>query len=174
MPKLIRSNEQKAFVDVRLLFVERCEALKAFCVQSNVYFLGDTAKEIRKRLDDHLREAEYDASLTLLAAVEAALRLDFDYRQRRRLKDPRSKEVRRIAKLSRGHFNFRISLVDLVSLLAIGDSVPNRIRNSLKICFKYRHWLAHGRYWRLNLGRQKPTFTEIYQLAQTIENVLLR
>jgi hypothetical protein len=130
-----------------------------------VYFLGYTAKEVQKRLDDHLREAKYDASLTLLAAIEAALWLDFDYGRTRKLKDSKSKKIRE------SQLDHRSPIEDIIKLL-LGGSVPKHIITALKICFNYRHWLAHGRYWRLNLGKEKPTFEEIFILAQTIEKAL--
>ena len=177
MAKLKRSNEHKAFSDVKLLFAERCEALKGFCVQNHPCFLGDTAKDVEKRLNDHLQEAEYDASLTLLAAIEAAFRLDYDYRQTKRLKDPRSKEIRRISQLhktERSHFRHDIAINKLFEVLAMDDSISTRVIKFMTICFDYRNWLAHGRYWRLSLGRDKPAFAEIYQIAQTIEKTLYR
>ena len=36
----------------------------------------------------------------------------------------------------------------------------------LKGAFKFRHWLAHGRYWDPNLGRKKYDFQSLYALAE--------
>jgi hypothetical protein len=37
----------------------------------------------------------------------------------------------------------------------------------LKAAFLYRHWLAHGRYWKPKLGRVHD-FDSLYLLAQTV------
>ena len=175
MAKLKRSNEHKEFSEINRLFEERQEALQHFFDCENVLkYIGYSQKDVDYYLSDHLREAEYDACLTLLGAIEAALRLDLDYRHRHRLKDQKSKEVRQMLKgISRGDFVYRIPITKIIDLLNSDQSVPNRIVNSLKNTFKYRHWLAHGRYWQLQIGIHKPSFLDIYQLAQTIEKMEL-
>lgn len=174
MAKLVRSNEHKTFDDVSLLFAEKKEALKRFCVCENEYFTGFSKKELTEHLSYHLQEAEYDACLALLAAIEAAFRLDFDYRHKKRRKDSRSKAVRRISKTPRGEFSFRISIESLFDILALDNTAPARTINLLKIYFRYRHWLAHGRYWQLRIGRDRPTFSDIYQIAQAVDAALYR
>jgi len=34
----------------------------------------------------------------------------------------------------------------------------------LKLAFKFRHWIAHGRYWKPKIGK-KYDFNEIFKLA---------
>ena len=172
--KLNRSHEHKTFSDIARLFAERKAALKYFCVPGHVYFSRYSEKELQERLSYHLQEAEYDASLALLAAMEAAFRLDFDYRQKKRLKDTRSREVRRLSGSPRGEFNYEISINALLNTLKLDPFVSDRIITLLKNCFKYRNWLAHGRYWHLNIGADKPAFSDIYQLALAIEDRLYR
>jgi len=172
MVDLKRSDEHQLFSDIQWILKERNEALTSFFVLDNAYFFGCTAEEVKNRLDCHLQEAESDASFALLAAIEAIFRLDFDYRRKNKLKDPKSKALRRISKSPRDHFKHDVSMNKLFNVLATDDSVPRHTITFLKICFEYRNWLAHGRYWQLNIGRDKPTFSEIYQLAQTIENRL--
>ena len=172
MAKLKRSNEHQTFSDIARLFEERKAALRSFCVPGNGYFVQYSKKEVMERLSQHLHEAEYDASLALLAAMEAALRLDFDTRDRKRLKDSRSQAARQLAKTVKG-VHFRIPIGELCDLFAIDRSVPNHVISKLKICFNYRHWLAHGRYWQLKQLQVKPTFSVIFQLAQTIKGALI-
>ncbi len=173
MARLMRSDEHKTFGDISLLLSERKDALKCFCVCSNEYFRGYSEKELKKHLAYHLQEAEYDACLALLAAIEAAFRLDFDYRHRAKRKDSRSSEIRRMSKLPRNDFSHDIAMSDLFDLLAVDGSASGRTINLLKVFFQYRHWLAHGRYWRLKIGGKKPNFSDIYQIAQAIGEVLI-
>ena len=37
--------------------------------------------------------------------------------------------------------------------------------------FKYRHWLAHGRYWEPKLGRIYDYYS-LYDLAYSMEHLL--
>ena len=39
----------------------------------------------------------------------------------------------------------------------------------LKDAFKYRHWLAHGRYWTLKAGKKRYDFYELYNLAAEVD-----
>ncbi len=47
------------------------------------------------------------------------------------------------------------------------SDVPNYIVSELIGAFKYRHWLAHGRYWEPKLG-SKYDYHSIYTLGQLI------
>jgi len=169
--KLKLSNEHLAFSDVARLFEERKEALQLYCAR---FFFGCSENEMREHLAHHLQEAEYDASLTLLAAIEAAFRLDFDHRYEMKLKDQWSKKVRQMAKDVGTRPHRDIPIIQLIHLLEM-VFVPKHIITLLIKYFKYRNWLAHGRYLcleDLELGKNKPSkppFLDIYQLAKTIE-----
>lgn len=43
--------------------------------------------------------------------------------------------------------------------------------SELITAFKYRHWLAHGRYWEPKLGRIYDYYS-LYDLAYEMENLL--
>lgn len=172
LKKLKRSDEHKDFTEIEQLFAERKEALELFFV---VHSFGHSEKEVKEKkkyLDYQLQEAEYDASLALLGAIEAAFRLDFDYRHTQRLKDARSKAIRGMTELTRDVFSSKVPMSKLFELLSIDHSAPGRTINLLHIFFQYRNWLAHGRYWQLKLKIGRPTFSDIYQVAQAIKNIL--
>jgi len=176
------SNQHQSFSDIKRIFEERKKAIRHFCECDDVSywleFSPKTAEElVEKFLADHLLEAEYDACLTLFGAIEAAFRMDLFVRHKKRGKDPRSKAVRQMLKnVPRGGFDKDIDLDKIFGLLATDPSVSNSKQtiNLLVVFFKYRNWLAHGRYWVLEkLGILKPpTFDEIYQLAEEIKIVL--
>ena len=44
--------------------------------------------------------------------------------------------------------------------------------NELFFLYKYRHWLAHGRYWILKMNIIKFAFNYIYAIAQAITKKL--
>jgi len=47
----------------------------------------------------------------------------------------------------------------------------SKLINALQGAFKYRHWLAHGRYWVPKYG-QKYDFDSVYVLARETFEIL--
>jgi hypothetical protein len=48
-------------------------------------------------------------------------------------------------------------------------NVSSSLVRNLKGAFKYRHWLAHGRYWNPKLG-QPYDYDGVFLLAESILN----
>ena len=115
-----------------------------------------------------LSEADREVSLTLLASIEAALRVDFLERVYLRKKDPLSRAYRRMHQVK----GARASLEDdILPLWLALSSVSPMLIGELRGAFKYRHWLAHGRYWVARLGRRYD-FDSIYILADALISAL--
>jgi hypothetical protein len=57
---------------------------------------------------------------------------------------------------------------DVLEAWRIHSTVPNQVVADLKGVFKYRHWLAHGRYWTPKFAQKKYGFRDIYTLAQMV------
>ena len=172
MDKLVRADRQNKFQNINKLFSERIEALKYYYTPDNMAFFGSSEKELMVRLSYHLREAEYDASFAMLATIESALRCDAEYRHKKRLKDQRSQAVSRLLKQVQYPSYRYVKTSKIVETLKHDDSVPQHTLSLLKRYFKYRNWLAHGRYWEPDFGEDTPVFSDIYQLALEIEAIL--
>lgn len=128
----------------------------------------DTADEIRVRLVDRLGENDIAACMNLLASIEARFRVDYFARCYRRLKDELSRAMRELYS-RRGE---KVSLEDeIFEHWKRHTSVPPRLISELRGAFRYRHWIAHGRYWVPKLG-QKYDFFGISVLAQTVQSSL--
>jgi len=115
-----------------------------------IEFSGMTVEEVRAHIDDARGELDQAASLLLLAAAEAALRMDFLGRVHERRRDPVSRAFRELYK-SKGH---RVALEE--ELLEVWRDHEPPCRSSVgefRGALKLRHWLAHGRYWTPKLGR---------------------
>ncbi|VAW48201.1 hypothetical protein MNBD_GAMMA03-823 [hydrothermal vent metagenome] len=102
-------------------------------------------------------------------ALEAAFRIDYLYR---------SKRVNRTKNDLLTQSFYKLYLIkgknarfedEILSSWKTHTSSPNnsKIISDLIEAFKYRHWLAHGRYYTPKLGK-KYDFTSIYTLAQII------
>jgi hypothetical protein len=132
----------------------------------NPRFIGEPPEKVDQLLNECLIEHEQSTVLNLLASLEAALRIDYLQRCYRKMKDPLSREFRQLH-AKKGP---RASLADEI-LPAWKDctSVPPQIISDLKGAFRYRHWLAHGRYWVPKLG-QKYDYVGVSILAASIYN----
>ena len=132
-------------------------------VRSAVRFADYTSEEILLEMNSILEEQDRAASMNLLAALEAAFRVDFLQRCYKRRKDPVSRVFREL----HARKGMYVSLEDdIFQVWKQKSSVPSSVISHLKSVFKYRHWLAHGRYWVPKFGRYD--YHDIYTLAEAI------
>jgi len=124
-------------------------------------FWGYTRDEIVEELRDRLDEVDLTSSLAVLAAVEIAFRIDYLQRCYKRQKDDVSWVFRAIHKAKKEDASLD---QDIFGTWARNSSVPGRIIGELRGAFRFRHWLAHGRYWTPKLGRPSD-FTDVFALA---------
>jgi hypothetical protein len=125
-------------------------------------FRGYTDVEIASELAGRLLEVNTSTALTLLTALEAAFRIDYLERARRRKKDALSRAFRQLY----GKKELRASLEDeILEAWKIHWNVPRQIIGDLRGAFKFRHWLAHGRYWIAKHGRDYD-FASVFALAK--------
>ena len=129
-------------------------------------FLGYTEEEILSERTSLLEEHGRGTSMTVLAALEAAFRIDFLQRCYRREKDAVSIEFLKLYRSRRAPVSLG------------GDILPVWKRKASKLAsvvadlqkvFRYRNWLAHGRYWESD--SPKYDYEEVYRLAETVLNV---
>lgn len=118
----------------------------------------------KEKLRLRLSENDKSTVLTLLSAVEAAFRIDYLQRSYQRKKDELSKACRELHHQKGSHASLE---EDILSAWKAHTSVPANLIGDLWGAFKYRHWLAHGRYWTPKLG-QKYDYDSIYELAETV------
>ena len=99
--------------------------------------------------------------MDLFGALEAAFRIDFLQRCYRRERGDVSRAFRELYR-SKGT---RVALEgDILEVWRRDSSVPTGVVAELIDAFKYRHWLAHGRYW--NPRFKKLDYDEVYSLAE--------
>lgn len=166
------SGEHQSFDDIaehrRLLeqatrdyFVHRSPA---FCAR----FATASTTEITQTLARTLREIDRASILSLLAAVEAAFRVDYLERVYRKRKDPISRACRALH--ARKAQAVRLD-EDLLTLwLRHGQAAPGFVAD-VRGALQVRHWLAHGRYWRPRVGKYDD-FDTVYTLAVAVSALL--
>ena len=134
-------------------------------LKSGERFVGYTPLEIELEMISVLEEHARSLSMSILAALEAAFRMDFLQRCYKRLRDPLSRSFRALHRQQGQH----VPLKDIFLQWQLYSNVPRSIVSDLTHAFKYRHWLAHGRYWTLKIGREYD-YDDIYALAESIYN----
>ncbi len=129
-------------------------------------FVGFTSTELFEVLEHRLEEQSRSGVLSILAALEAAFRIDYLQRVYTKKKDILSRTFRELYK-EKGS---RVSLdEEILNAWLEHSDARNSLVGELKGAFKYRHWLAHGRYWKPKLG-QRYDYHSVYELAVSILN----
>jgi hypothetical protein len=113
-----------------------------------------------------VKETELRSSLAVLASLEAAFRIDYLRRSQKRRKGALSRAFREIYR-KKGE---RASLEeDIFGTWLRNSDVPRWVIGRLRGAFRFRHWLAHGRYWEPN---QQYDFNSVFMLAETVSQDL--
>ncbi len=114
-------------------------------------------------VDDFFDELDDAAMLDLMAAAEAAIRLDYLDRVYKRRKDPLSRAFRRLYQ----HQGNGVGLEEhiLASWKAEAHDAPTRSAiGDFSGALNLRHWLAHGRYYEPRLGHDYSPL-DIYSMV---------
>jgi hypothetical protein len=127
-------------------------------------FLGKPRAEVVDELGERIGEIDLSSTLSVLASLEAAFRIDYLQRCYLRGKDTVSRIFREIYKEKGAQAQLD---GDIVETWAGHSDVPRQIIGDLRGAFRFRHWLAHGRYWIPKLG-QKYSFNDVYALANEV------
>ena len=168
---LSKSNQNLDIDEIAETYNYRIESLALYFSDNNLefesIFLGYTEEEVQQEFDTQVLEAERDACLNLLAAIEAMFRLDYAIRCEEKDKAEISRKFRSLFT----DFQYRISLEEgIFEEWRESNMIKGSIISELKGAFKYRHWLAHGRYWTLKAGREHYDFYYLYNLAEKVNS----
>jgi len=159
------------FEEVENYYNDSKESLSFYFSDKNPHFeeifAVNTRQEVNLRLNDRIEELRRSTSLSLLAALEAVFRLDYKERVEKKKKDCLSRCLR---ELYREKENKASLEKDIFNAWLENTDVKPKLIEDLKGAFKYRHWLAHGRYWTPKMGRPDYEYSEIYQLVESILN----
>jgi len=134
--------------------------------------LGKSTEEANSYFESLFDETDKQACLFLIAAAEAAIRVDFLIRVHERRKDHVSRAFRGICSSMGAHGSrMRIRLEDdILDTWAAEIPQTRTCIVAFKAALRYRNWLAHGRYWVPKLGQEYDPSG----LVQIISEVLNR
>jgi len=159
------SGEHQTLSEIATQHADLAAALKMYYrSRLPMRFAGYSPQELSLELELRLAELSRMSALNVISAIEAAFRMDYLQRCYQRKKDPVSKAFRALYEAS-GH---RARLEDgILGVWQKNATVPPSIMEDLKAVLRYRHWLAHGRYWTPRLGR-KHDYESVFQLAHAV------
>jgi hypothetical protein len=127
-------------------------------------FSAYSAEEVQTELTRRLEETELRSAFVILTIVEAAFRLDYKYRCEKKLEDDLSRAFRAIHRSRKN--GVRLD-EDIFETWRQKQTSSRGLIGDLRGAFKFRHWIAHGRYWEPKLGR-KYDFDSVYDLADIV------
>ena len=164
------SQAELSLNDIESHYESSYSSIKLYFSKSNPeaesIFAGKSSTEIAEELAIVAEENERMISLNLLSCIEAAFRVDYLQRSYARKRDSLSQAFVQLHQ-EKGN---RASLEDeILDAWKAHTSISNQIISDLKSAFRYRHWLAHGRYWTPKLGRKYDYFS-VYTLGQIVFN----
>ena len=126
----------------------------------NQHYIGLTNNELIEYFEQHLEELEKNISFNILSTIEASFRIDYKIRTRKKHKDDLSRKFRELHKTKGDNISLEKDILELWK----GEYPKFKsIISDFIGALKYRHWLAHGRYWVPKLGRNYdvPTISTI-------------
>lgn len=124
-------------------------------------FASDLPSEVETKLADRLGETDMRSALAIMARVEAAFRIDYQRRCEKKKPDPVSIKFRALFKAR----DRNVRLEEIWEVWHQCHPSTGPLISQLRSVFQFRHWLAHGRYWKV--GR-KYDFQTIYQLVDGV------
>jgi hypothetical protein len=131
----------------------------------HVRFVGYEPSEVEEELDERLAELDLTSTLTVLGALEAAFRIDYLLRCDLNKRDPVSRVFQNIYRDKKDRARLDEDIFDVWKVNSYGAT---SIIGALKGAFKFRNWLAHGRY--LVRDGQKYDYATVYGLADAALN----
>ena len=135
-------------------------SLKSFLVIQNLNCYNE--------YKDRIYELENTTIFMMLSSIEASFRIDYLKRVYKKSKDPLSREFRSIYRKKESKASLER---DILALWKIQHPEYKVLISELIGAFKFRHWLAHGRYWTPKIGR-KYDYAYVYELSSQIYRLL--
>lgn len=168
-PQLYSLEEIKEYYDLSI------QAINCEYSTSNLHyeeqFYGWTEKEIEDEAESVKRELSHVCSMCVMAYIESLFRIDSYVRTKHKYKGQLTDKIKAMLVTKKS-----IPLVRFEDLLDVWKQVycdETELFRKINSCFKFRHWIAHGRYWKLDDNIDVHfDFADVFMLAQSVETIL--
>lgn len=124
-------------------------------------FFGMSVEEV----EEFFAELDHLAMFDLLAAAEAAIRIDYLNRVYERGKNDLSRQLRALHAKCEGRERLEEDLLEAYK--AHGSAAAKHAIGAFCGALNVRHWLAHGRYWTPKFGRAYHP-SDVYDIANAL------
>jgi len=167
--KVSLSHKELSLEQIAINHADLEEGLfRIFSEETPALLTRHIGKTLTQELENALTELEHLSSLSILSTLEAIIRIDYIDRVKNRYRDPLSTAMREIYKRMENSVRLED---DLLRLWKENTSAPKTLIGDISSAYKYRHWLAHGRYWTPKLGRRYDYIT-IYEICKNFISVM--
>ena len=175
MAKVSLSGSEKSIEEIWSWYNDQKEALRDFknkiivslqIVPSHVddKFITMTLEEVNSYFASSVEELEHLVALDLISATEGNLRADFYSKVYNKDKSDLARKFRTLYKLKENKISLEEDIIENWKIYSESKSHFSEFIGLLK----YRHWLAHGRYWNLTKKGRTYTAEEAYEIAENI------
>jgi hypothetical protein len=155
---------QKSLVAYRVSILANFKAGKSL----PDYFMGMRERHLEECFMQCEKELDYITCLQLLSAIEAILRLDFLGRVNKpRPNSKLDQAFQDIFKIKAFQVNLEEDILD--NWKAHKPACVDEI-GQLKQILRFRHWLAHGRYWQPSFPKYVPL--QVYTMGKNLLDCL--
>ncbi len=124
--------------------------------------------EINTYFDESQSELEHLVCFSIISATEAHLRIDFYNRVYSKDKTEIGRHFRKIFKTSGNRVSLEEDIIETWKQTLTIEK--NDFSNFIGL-LKYRHWLAHGRYWKPKFGQNYNPITT-YDISENIFEII--
>lgn len=154
---------QANFLDLANFHLDAEASLRLYFTSINPHFVvrfaGLSLSEVREGLANRIHETDMRSALAVMTYIEAVFRLDYKWRR-----DAKRSDSVSIAFRKHRRMNVRLD-EDIWETWKGIHPATGPLISQLRSVFRFRHWLAHGRYWH---SGQKYDFQTLYGLAQVV------
>jgi hypothetical protein len=139
-----------------------------FSGELNSKFLAFTSDELNDYFEESHEELERLVCFDLISATEGLLRSDFYSKVYNKDKSEIGKRFRELYKLKENNISLEQEIIENWKEFSTENKSDfSRLLGLLK----YRHWLAHGRYWTPRFGQPYNPETT-YEIAENILEIV--
>ncbi len=179
MAKISLSGNEKSISSILNWYEDQIEALRDLKnkiinaiiysevdVKVNEKFAALTFDQINEYFSNSEKELQHLACFDLVSATEALLRVDFHNRIFNKDKSPIGRVFRNIYKKKANKVSLEEDIIETWKNIT-GDNSFSDLLSLLR----YRHWLAHGRYWTPKFGRGY-SFNIVFNISKNITDIV--
>jgi hypothetical protein len=159
-------SKQTPLIDIASYHRDAEMSLRFYFSQVNpdfhARFVSYRQSDVATELTERLSETDMRSALVVMARIEAAFRVDYKQRCQMKKSDEMSIAFRKIFKARKEKARLDEDIWE--TWRQIEPSTRDLI-SRLRSVFRFRHWLAHGRYWPVG---NKYDFQTIYLIADAV------